>query len=343
MRAGALTERPQTWNLNLMKVQEVEVKVPQPTWQQVLIKVAGSSVNPIDWKLAETPEADFWDYPHIFGRDCAGTVVAVGPGTSRLKVGDRVWADNAHAEGCIAEYVVLPESITGLAPTKLTLAEAAVLPLVALTGLEGFTYAKAPWTAPGLTVLVLGGSGGTGHIGIQLAKALGAHKVITTCGTPNINFCKEMGADQVIDYHDADWHAVLPHRSVDVIYDTVALTGTGEKAFDTLQDNGYFVTLLPQALAPPRIAMQRPSVKQHNFMLDAIGYKQLDALKSMVDEGKLRPHVQSTFSIPHLAEAFKTSMAGHIVGKVSVTPERTSQQDSRSNTSSVLGATRVFV
>merc|ERR1712217_405982 len=125
--------------------------------------------------------------------------------------------DNSQKEGSLAQYVSVDESIVGHAPTKISLQEAATLPLVALTGLEAFTFAKAPWTsAP--TVVVLGGSGGTGHTGIQLAKALGAKKVISTCGTEHVAFCESLGADVVIDYHKDDWHTVIAANSVDVVY-----------------------------------------------------------------------------------------------------------------------------
>lgn len=320
MTAGALTKRPLDQKVHFDDLQSVKISVPHPSHGQVLVKVAGSSVNPVDWKLIESSYAASWSYPHVFGRDCAGMVVSVGEGVSRLKVGDAVWADNAQAEGCYAEYVALNETIVGLAPSKVTLAEAAVLPLVSLTGLEAFQFAGAPWPAKDKTALVLGGSGGTGHVGVQLAKALGASKVITTCGTDHVEFCSMNGADQVIDYHKADWHTVIPARSVDVIYDTVALSGTGNLAYDVLRDGGHFITLLTQGLADSATAAKRPSVKQEFFLTDSSSYRNLDILKELVDAGKLRGHIEATFSLDRVAGAFNHSMGGHTAGKVSVVP-----------------------
>lgn len=118
-------------------------------------------------------------------------------------------------------------------PQSLSVAEAAALPLVALTGAEGLQWAGAPWKEP-KTVLLLAGGGGTGHTGIQLAKAYGAARVITTCEPEQAALLKELGADQTIDYHTANWYDVLQPGTVDVIYDCVALAGSGEHAYDIL-------------------------------------------------------------------------------------------------------------
>mmetsp|Transcript_28285 Transcript_28285/g.67927 ORF Transcript_28285/g.67927 Transcript_28285/m.67927 type:complete len:342 (+) Transcript_28285:48-1073(+) len=321
MKAGALTKRPWDAKIHLENLQQVSVPVPTVKADEVLIEVAGSSVNPVDWKLIETPLALTWSYPHIFGRDLAGTVAAVGSSVSRLKVGDKVWADNSQGEGAFGEYVALKAANVGMAPTKVPLAAAAVLPLVALTGLEAMEFAKAPFPA-GAVAVVLGGSGGTGHVGVQLARAMGAAKVITTCGTDHVDFCKGLGADQVIDYHKDDWHTVIPAQSVDFVYDTVALKGTGDKAYDVLKDNGAFVTLLQDGLASKETAAKRPSIRQEFFLTDSTGYERLDKLAALVDQGKLVPRVDQTFTTAQIAAAFNTSLAGHTAGKISVVPEK---------------------
>lgn len=320
MRAGALTRRPWDSKVHLEDLKEVVVPVPKPSRGQVLIKVAGSSINPVDWKLIASPLSLTWRYPHLLGMDCAGTVAALGEGSARLRVGDRVWAMNSETRSCFAEYAVLPEGAVGLAPTSIPLAEAGVLPLVALTGLEAYLFAEAPWTAGNKTVLVLGGSGGTGHAGVQLAKALGAGRVIATCGTSHVDFCKGMGADSVIDYHREDWHKVIPPRSVDIVYDTVAAKGTGDLAYDVLKDGGFFVTLLQQGLASLPTSLKRPSVKQHFFLTDASDYRNLDTLKALAEQGKLRGHIEQNFSTAQVAMAVNASMAGHTEEKISVVP-----------------------
>merc|ERR1719199_2284867 len=115
------------------------------------------------------------------------------------------------------------------------------MPMVTLTGYESLAWAASGPTFPqNATVLVLGGSGGTGHMGIQLAKAMGAKKVITTCSGSHSDFVQSRGADQVIDYHKEKYYEVLAPKSIDVVYDCVGLSGTGDHAFGILKDHGHF-------------------------------------------------------------------------------------------------------
>jgi NADPH:quinone reductase-like Zn-dependent oxidoreductase len=167
-------------------IAEVEVPVPQPQAGQVLVQVRGSSVNPVDHQIIASPLALVWSYPHTVGFDFAGVIVKVGGGVTDLKEGDAVWgqlgtlAEAAEGGGSWAEFVVADASIVGLAPKSLNFSQAGVLPMVSLTGFEAFRFAQALSWRPGtnVTVVVLGGSGGTGHVGIQLARAFGAAKVL---------------------------------------------------------------------------------------------------------------------------------------------------------------------
>jgi len=254
------------------------------------------------------------------GRDCAGIVVEVGSNVERLKVGDAVWADNAYPEGCYAEYVLLDEAITGLAPTALSLAEAATVPLVGLTAKQAFNFGGLPG-AKMTNIVVLGGSGGVGHMALQIARAWAPDaQITTTCGTRNLDFCAQNGANRVVDYHAENWQDVVDSRSVDIIFDTVALVGTGELAYGALKDGGSYVTLLSQSLASDTTAASRPSVKQHFFLTDASDYRQLDVLRDLADAGQLKPSVEKTFTTAEIAACFNHSMAGHTTGKSSMVP-----------------------
>merc|ERR1712187_457481 len=97
----------------------------------------------------------------------------------------------------------------------------------------------APWKN-GATVLILGATGGTGHVAVQLAKALGATTVIATASGSHRDFVRSLGADKLIDYHTEDWWntSVIPDRSVDAIYDTVLQPKTGVRAYAKLRDHG---------------------------------------------------------------------------------------------------------
>lgn len=322
MRAGTLVKKPRDHEVHFEDLQEVTVPSPgSPSATQVLVQVYGSSVNPVDWKLIESDRAvTQWTYPHVFGRDCAGVVLEVGSSVSRFIIGDAVWADNASPEGCYAEFVLLEESITGHAPRGVPLEEAAVFPLAGLTAKQAFDFGGLPGATVD-SIVVLGGSGGVGHIAVQMARAWAPEaRIVTTCSNRNLQFCDDMGADLVIDYHKQEWQNVVPPLSVDIVFDTVGLAGTGDLAYEVLKDGGSFATLLTPGLASNATADSRPSVRQEFFLTDSSDWRELDVLKEMVESGKLWAVIDKTFPISEIAACFNHSMDGHTVGKVSVVP-----------------------
>jgi NADPH:quinone reductase-like Zn-dependent oxidoreductase len=210
--------------------------VPKPGLGEILIQVNSSSVNPVDWKLIEKGQGfdAIIHYPHTLGFDVAGTVVQCDK-CKRLKVGDEVWADlgmieplNGGELGGYAQYAVAKESQTGLKPSGMSMAEAASLPLVGMTSYQVLKKTGAPWkisAGSNFTVLITSGSGGTGFVGIQMAKAFGATFVVTATSKENIDFCKAQGADLVIDYEIEDIFSAVPDNSLDVVYDNYGAAG----------------------------------------------------------------------------------------------------------------------
>jgi len=318
VRAAVVTAPTTDRRVHLELVEVVDVPYPTLWPGHALVRVAASSVNPCDWKFPFLSPNPLWRYPKVLLLDFAGEIVDRSPGAAceALAPGDAVWG-MAQA-GAAAEVVSVPCANIGRAPASLPQREAAVLPLVALTGLQGFRWAGGSEWLVGKTVLVLGGSGGTGHAGIQLAKAMGAARVITTCSTGNFEFVKALGADQVIDHHAQRWEEVIPETSLDMIYDCVCETGTGEKAYPLLKDGGRFVTLLPQALASAATAQARPQVRQTFYLLDQTSTAALDALRSFADAGQLHGRINATYPLGAMREAFSASIAGHVVGKLAI-------------------------
>eukprot|EP00035_Acanthoeca_spectabilis_P033897 m.25971 g.25971 ORF g.25971 m.25971 type:complete len:1077 (+) comp6262_c0_seq1:117-3347(+) len=286
-----------------------------PTPTSVRVAVVGSSVNPVDWKIIEQrlypglPAS----FPAPLGMDMAGVVQEVGSGCPRLKAGDRVWADLAEDNlGGYSTYTVVECDHLGLVPQELSLSDAAVLPLVSMTGLAALTTAGAPWTT-GPVVVVLGGSGGCGTSGIQMALAYGAATVITTTSADNFDFVRSLGATKVFDYRTQDWAKELGPNSVDVVYDTVGETGTADKAMTTLRSNGWFVTIAG-ALADK----VPPTLHQafiHHWMKNVTA---LDRIAALISAGKLKAHIQSTFALDQIPAAFAASTSGQVVGKLAI-------------------------
>mmetsp|Transcript_120562 Transcript_120562/g.303021 ORF Transcript_120562/g.303021 Transcript_120562/m.303021 type:complete len:310 (-) Transcript_120562:199-1128(-) len=290
-----------------------EVPVPTPSKGQALVKVAGSSLNPLDRKIP---------VPGPVGRDFAGTVVQVAEDCP-FTVGDAVWGDAQGKDiglggrplGAWAEYIAIPCDIMAYRPLGITAIEAGAMPHAALAGLQALHIAGAPWSSSP-TVLVLGGAGGVGHMAIQIAKNMGAGKVIVTCSEKNFDFVTSLGADQAVDYHTSDWWTVLGGGSVDVVLDAVGEFGSGNHAYDILRDGGKFVTLLP---TPGVLATKsRDGVSQATSALDDTGPSFLDTLKGLVDEGELKVTIASKFTLEEVPQAIALSESGHVDGKLAI-------------------------
>lgn len=291
---------------------------------EVLVKVIASSVNPSDRHPTVA------DPPKPLGSDISGVIVDTDGTCKRLKTGDAVWADigaNTHTEtgartkelGGYGEFAVALETQLGIKPKNIGFHEAGSLPKVALTSYKAlvwYTGAKnaSRWQhSP--TVLVLGGSGGTGTVGIQLSKAFGADKVITTTSAENADYCKGLGADEVIDYHSQNWWEVVDADSVDVVYDCVGQSGTGDRAMTVLKTGGAYVTIAG-ALAEH----VKPGVEQHMFInsdTNLDNFELLEDLTSLVESEKVRmKHIQQVYPLSEVAKAFEESAGGHVVGKL---------------------------
>jgi len=153
-----------------------EITRPEPTAGQVLVRIKASGVNPIDSKIrtGQAPHAKP-ELPAVLGIDLASVVEAVGAGVTAFKVGDEVYGCTGGVgslQGSLAEFAAVDADLLANKPANLSMREAAALPLVFLTAWEGLVD-RADARA-GQKVLVLGGSGGVGHVAVQLAKARGA-------------------------------------------------------------------------------------------------------------------------------------------------------------------------
>eukprot|EP00927_Polykrikos_kofoidii_P016336 TRINITY_DN1736_c0_g1_i3.p1 TRINITY_DN1736_c0_g1~~TRINITY_DN1736_c0_g1_i3.p1 ORF type:complete len:356 (+),score=66.15 TRINITY_DN1736_c0_g1_i3:104-1171(+) len=300
-----------------------DAPVPTPGNGQVLIRIMASSINPIDWKIMEYP---MWGKGRVAGFDVAGVVESVGPGCTRLQRGDAVWADLGKGLGSAAgvqigawaEYAVADESQVGLKPTTMSFEDAGSLPLVALTTYEAYVRTNAPWRGSNATVVVTSGSGGTGIVGIQLAKAFGASRIITAASPRNFDLLKSLGATDVIDYHKSSIWEALQEESVDVVYDNYGGVGTADAAMPSLKSNGGVFVFLP-GKGGAVSDNPKTGVTQIDFgLLNPSKYEELDALAAFVDEGKLRAVVPESHMLQDIIEALKSSVAGHSVGKIGI-------------------------
>eukprot|EP00746_Dinoflagellata_sp_MGD_P014859 gnl/MRDRNA2_/MRDRNA2_132770_c0_seq1.p1 gnl/MRDRNA2_/MRDRNA2_132770_c0~~gnl/MRDRNA2_/MRDRNA2_132770_c0_seq1.p1 ORF type:complete len:397 (+),score=70.01 gnl/MRDRNA2_/MRDRNA2_132770_c0_seq1:155-1192(+) len=328
MHAAVLTSPSLDMKMHLEKIEIQEIPIPTPAGGEVLVQVRGSSVDPVDWELIESPLELLWHYPRQMGFDISGVVIALGSNVKRIKLGDEVWgqmgtlSEAASGGTAWAEYAVVPEEVLAIKPQSLNFTQAGALPMVRLTGLDSLTWAADKNTnrLDNMTVVVLGGSGGTGHVGIQMAKAMGAKEVITTCGTSHIDFVKSIGADRVIDYHKQNWTDVLPDQSVDIVYDCVGIPKTGDQAFPKLREGGKYVTLQKRSLATVASELKRPDVKQYSplCIINCVHHEKLEQVGKMVDAGHLHVHLDQIFGFSDIRMAVNHSISGHSTGKSAI-------------------------
>jgi NADPH2:quinone reductase len=183
---------------------DVEISKPEARGRDLLVRVRAVSVNPVDTKV-RSPKDKVETEPKILGWDAAGVVEAVGEEVSLFKPGDEVYyAGDITRPGCDAEYHLVDERIVGRKPRNLSFEEAAAMPLTTLTAMEAlFDRMGVPQSSgdSGRSLLVIAGAGGVGSIAIQIARKLAGLRVIATASRPETeSWCRELGADEVIDH-----------------------------------------------------------------------------------------------------------------------------------------------
>lgn len=184
-------------------LQDVELALPEPGPHDLRVRVEAISVNPVDTKV-RAPKAQTEAQPKVLGYDAAGVVDAVGSEVTGFSVGDAVYyAGDMTRPGSNAQFQCVDARIVAKKPVSLDFAQAAALPLTALTAWE-LLFERMPFDAEiggkGKSLLVIGGAGGVGSIAIQLAKRAGFTVIATASREETIAWCRELGADHVVDH-----------------------------------------------------------------------------------------------------------------------------------------------
>lgn len=287
---------------------------PVPQAGQVLVAVESVAVNPIDTYLRNG--ASYWEmpFPFVIGCDLAGRVVQVGPGTSRYRVGDRVWGSNQGLlgrQGTFAERCAVDERWLYPIPDGVSSDAAAACALVGITAHLGL-FLRAGLKA-GETMFVHGGSGGVGSMVVQMAKAAGA-RVITTAGSDEkAAFCRQLGADEVILYRTQDVAATFkdlaPHGA-DVVWETQR-----EPDFDLLTgllaERGRLVIMAGRDARPPFPVgpFYVKGCSLLGFVMFKAAAEEQEAcardINRWLQEGKLRPRIGCILPLSEAAQAHR--------------------------------------
>ncbi|KAK7258252.1 hypothetical protein RIF29_32829 [Crotalaria pallida] len=312
-----------------LKVKHVEVPVPTPKKDELLLKLEATSINPIDWKIQKGVLRPFFiprRFPHIPCTDVAGEVVEVGPLVKDFQVGDKVLAKLTHLYGGgLAEFAVATESLTAKRPSQVSAAEAAALPIAGLTARDALTQVagvKLDGSGQPKNILVTAASGGVGHYAVQLAK-LGNTHVTATCGARNIDFVKGLGADEVLDYRTPEGAALRSPSGRK--YDAVihCTTGIPWSTFDpNLAENGKVVDLTPNPTSLATFALKKLTFSKKQLVPYFVTVKRegLEYLVQLVKEGKLKTVIDSRFPLSKAEDAWAKSIDGHATGKIIVEP-----------------------
>ena len=300
-----------------VEILEVNQNVPKPICGkgQVLVEVAAASINPIDWKVRAGYLKDFvpLTFPSILGGDFAGVIVETNDVTD-FKVGDQVFGQAGllnGGSGSFAQFAAANPSKIAIKPKSLDYLQSAAMPLAGVSALQAVEdhihlnkhLASAKASAGRQKILIHGGAGGIGHFAIQIAKAHGAY-VATTVSARDMQFVKELGADQVIDYKVEAFDDKID--DFDAVFDTVG-GETTNKSLKVLKAGGIIVSM----------AGESDGKLAKKFKVSAIGQqtdgnpKRLRRLALLVDEGKIRVYIDRVFTLDQAKEAFEHLEFGH--------------------------------
>lgn len=291
-----------------------EVPQPMPKPNEVLVEVKAVSINPLDWKIRAGYLAPVFgtNFPKRIGSDFAGVVREVGNDVSNYQPGDEVYGMvNVFGgqAGSFAEWLAVPAGQLSAKPTALSFEEAAAMPVAGLTALQGMLNQAG--LEAGETVLINGASGGVGSAAVQIAKTLGA--IVTgVCSTDNVDMVRQLGADTVLDYKTTD--VLSEAGTFDLVFDAVGKWSFAE-ASPLLNEDGRFLTTVPKA------EDHKLAETEERFMVTQVGANRHDLtlLALWMNNGQLKPIIDSTFAMADVQAAHRRSETGRVVGKIVVT------------------------
>ena len=320
---------------NAMEVFEtLEIPLPIIAENEILVKVIATSVNPVDYKIRNGILAGLAGaFPVVLHGDVTGVVEQVGKDVQGLKKGDNVYGcagGLVGLSGALSEFMKGDYRLFSKKPSNISFTEAGALPLVAITAYEAiFDRAKVN---PGQNVLVYGGVGGVGHLGVQFAKIAGAEVTVSVSNEKQAEIVKNLGADNIVNYKTERVEAFIEKytngNGFDVVFDTIGNENL-ENSFKAARLNGTVVTtssLLEINLTPVHLkGLDFQVVFMLIPMLHNMGKERhgeiLQHVATWVEQGKVKPLIDSQFSFENVGLAHQKAESGQIIGKVVITNE----------------------
>jgi alcohol dehydrogenase len=313
-------------------VRLAELADPVPGAEDVLIDIHAASLNPIDFKIVhgDLKRVSKYRLPRPFGFDASGVVVSAGARVTRFKPGDAVYARTSRETiGTFAEQIALPQPFVALKPASVSHAQAAALPLVGLTTLQGFARVKA---RAGQRILIHAGAGGIGTFAIQYARHLGLD-VTTTTSSKNTAFVRSLGADRVIAYDRENY--LNAGDGYDIVYDTlggaftvdafkvvkrggavISLSGPPDRDFARREGKGLLIRAAIWLISRNVYAASAEAGASYCWFFTEPSGEQLREIAGLVDAGAIKPVIDREFAFEQLPDALTYLEAGRARGKV---------------------------
>ncbi|WP_428229399.1 zinc-binding alcohol dehydrogenase family protein [Flavobacterium sp.] len=314
-----------------------EAPKPIPVGRDLLVKISAVSVNPVDFKIRQSSAKDtVLETPKIIGWDAVGIVEAVGENVRLFEVGDPVfYAGDITKSGSNAEYQIIDERIVGKKPTSLSIEAAAAMPLTSLTAWEIlFDRIRInPEKDKGKSILIIGGAGGVGSIAIQLAKKIAGLTVIATASRPEtIAWCKEQGADFVVDHKDLIASVrEAGFQYTDFILDFVDTNLYWDTMVELIKPQGHIASITGSS---DPVALNKLKNKSASFSWELMYTRSmfetddmqeqhniLNKIADLLDNGTLRSTLNQTLSgltADNFKKAHELLESGKTIGKIAI-------------------------
>jgi len=289
------------------------IEKPKIKNDQLLIKVIAVGINPIDWKQRKGNHKFIlgFPFPIVLGYDICGEVVETGSEINQFKKGDKVFGvlDNKYG-GALAEFAVGHENCFAHQPQNISDTEAAAFPMASLTALQALRDKAGLQKRQ--SVLILGASGGVGHMAIQIAKIMGA-KVIAVASQASKTFVEQFHPDEFIDYQSED--IINLQQKVDVFFDVAGIYSF-PRCKHLLNPGGVYINTLPR----PKILIHKilqwfTKGKKAKTLLMSHNKEDLLQIKQWIEENKISVKIDRSFSLDEISEAHNFAQQGHSKGK----------------------------
>lgn len=312
---------------------EISQPVPQPGEFDLLVEVKAASINPVDTKVHKGLQKNGLEAPRVLGWDASGVVKTVGAKVSGFKPGDEVWyAGDITRPGSNATQQLIDSRIVGHKPASLDWAGAAAVPLTALTAWEGlFERLNIQDAGANKALLIIGGAGGVGSLAIPFAKLHSKARVIATASREDsAQWCRERGADLVVNYHDLPGE-LAKHglEFVDYIFILNDTDGHWDAVSKLIAPQGHICTIVENEKPLDQNTLKSKSASLHwEFMYTRSMYQTADMARQgeilnevakLVDAGKVASTLNETLhglSVENITEAHRRVLEGHMRGKI---------------------------